>query len=69
MVQPMNDDPDMLAATAGLLKLAEYGIPVDVQEMLVRGDPMRGIKPGALSAAFKATAISYRSADKSRKGA
>lgn len=54
-------DPDVEAAAAGLCALAEYGIPVDVQELLVRGDPMRGIRPGALSACIKATLVSYRS--------
>lgn len=35
-------------ATA-LVGLAEHGIPADVQELLVRGDPARRIPPGALS--------------------
>lgn len=57
-------DPDLDAATAGIVALAQHGIPTDVQELLVRGDPMRGIKPGALSAAFLATLQSYRKSDK-----
>ncbi|NTG94214.1 hypothetical protein [Rhizobium rhizogenes] len=39
---------------ASLVVLAEHGIPTDVQELLVRGDPMRGIKPNALYDALAA---------------
>ena len=45
---------------APLVALAEAGIPPDVQEMLVRGDPMRGIAPGALSKALTATISDLR---------
>lgn len=57
-------DPDLEAATAAIVALAGHGIPVDVQELLVSGDPSRGIRPGALSAAFKATLESYRKPEK-----
>lgn len=53
-------DWDVEAAAASLLTLAEYNIPVDVQELLVLGDPMRGVRPGALSASFKAALTVYR---------
>lgn len=53
-------DPDLEAAAAGILALAEHGIPVDVQELLVRGSLSRGIRPGALSAAFRATILAYK---------
>jgi hypothetical protein len=39
---------------AALVVLAERGIPTDVQDLLVAGDPMRGIAPGALEAAIEA---------------
>lgn len=42
-------------ATATLAALAEAGIPADIQELLVRGDVSRGIAPGALSKAVKAS--------------
>jgi hypothetical protein len=44
----------MTEITAALVKLAYFNIPVDVQELLVHGDPMRGIPPGALTAALQA---------------
>ena len=36
--------------THALTVLAAYKIPTDVQELLLRGDPMRNIRPGALAA-------------------
>ena len=39
---------------AALTTLAERGIPADIQEMLVSGNPDRGIAPGALAYALKA---------------
>jgi hypothetical protein len=47
-------DDSLTAATAALVTLAEKGIPTDIQELLVYGNPERGIAPGALSAAIKA---------------
>jgi len=35
-----------------LMVLAECNIPPDIQELLVHGDPMRGIPPNALSKAL-----------------
>jgi hypothetical protein len=49
---------DILAVDA-LTALAVAGIPPDVQELLVYGDPVRGIAPGALS---KACAAIWKSA-------
>ena len=43
--------------TAALLALAQHGVPADVQEALVRGDPASGIPPGALREAAKAAAL------------
>jgi hypothetical protein len=40
--------------TAALVVLARRGIPSDVQALLIEGDPMRGIAPGALSDALDA---------------
>lgn len=51
---------DTLAVDA-LTALAEAGIPTDVQELLVCGDPARGIAPGALS---KACAVIWKEAAK-----
>lgn len=35
-----------------LTRLARAGIPTDIQELLISGDPMRGIPPGALEKAL-----------------
>jgi len=35
-----------------LIALAKHNIPPDVQELLVSGDPSRGIAPGALAGAL-----------------
>lgn len=40
--------------TAALVALARHNIPTDVQELLVQGDPMRSIAPGALERALLA---------------
>lgn len=45
------------ALAAALIALAAYNIPTDVQELLVRGDPMRGIPPRALAGAIVAGAL------------
>jgi hypothetical protein len=42
------------AEAAALVSLVQSNIPPDVQELLVRGDPMRGIAPGALRKAAAA---------------
>lgn len=61
MTRP-SDIPEsaLKAETAALITLARLGIPPDIQELLVQGDPMRGIAPGAfrtviLSAQAEAT--------------
>lgn len=38
-------DADVVA----LVTLAQSGIPTDVQDLLIRGDAMRGIAPGAIT--------------------
>lgn len=55
-------DPDIEASAAALMALTEHGVPIDMQELLVRGCSIRGIMPGALSAATKATLQAYRRA-------
>lgn len=50
----------MMELTAALLALAEANIPPDVQELLVHGDPMRGIPPGALAKALMAANMEQR---------
>jgi len=52
-------DPDVAAAAAGIAELLKRGIPTDVVELLVSGDPTRGVKAGALSAAIMATIRAY----------
>lgn len=49
-------DPE--ARTAAVVALARAGIQTDIQELLIAGDPMRGIPPGALDAALLAYATS-----------
>lgn len=51
----MDRTPGLLETTAALMALAEAGIPTDIQELLIHGDPSRGIPPGALKAALKAS--------------
>jgi hypothetical protein len=55
----ITDDAHIAALTA----LAEAGIEPDVQELLVAGNPSRGIAPGALTKALKAAAGSRISRD------
>ena len=52
---------DLDAATAALTALAEHGIPTDVQELLIRGNPAMSVSPGALSKAVQAALRAYRS--------
>lgn len=47
------------AAAVALLKLAEYNIPTDVQELLVYGNSDRGIRPGAFVAALSVAIGTY----------
>ena len=47
-------DQDRDAATAALVALAADNIPTDIQELLVYGNPDRGVRPGALSRAIAA---------------
>lgn len=53
-------NPDTKAATTALLILSQHGIPVDVQELLIYGNPRLGIAPGALSKVVKAIVESYK---------
>lgn len=47
------DEQKPLAVTA-LLALARHGVPPDVQELLVHGNPALGLPPGALAKAVSA---------------
>lgn len=49
-----DNEMHMAMASAALVALAQRGIPADLQELLIYGDPMRGIAPGALSHAIQA---------------
>lgn len=40
------------ALLPAIMTLMEYGIPADVQELLVRGSPHLGVRAGALQAAI-----------------
>ena len=51
---------DLEAAAAALMELTVRGIPHDVQELLVHGNPHLGVSPGALSAAMRAAMETYR---------
>lgn len=48
----LEDKVRLDAATAALISLAEAGIPTDVQELLIVGDPSLGVAPGSLSKAI-----------------
>jgi hypothetical protein len=54
-------DVDLKAASAALVALAEANVPVDVQELLVHGNPRLSVAPGALSKAMAAALKTYRS--------
>lgn len=55
-------DRNLASAAAALLKLVEYGIPPDTQELLVNGSKRAGVRPGALVAALSAAiAVHQRS--------
>jgi hypothetical protein len=50
----MKRDPsDKAADSNGSDRAAQCNIPTDVQELLVRGNPMRDIAPNALSKAIE----------------
>lgn len=53
---------DLEAASAFLIALTEHGIPPDIQELLIVGDPAQDIKPGAISKAIKAALLTYKRA-------
>jgi hypothetical protein len=59
MSTPMENEaiqPDLVErVTAAIVALAHHGIPSDVQELLLHGNPTRGIRPKALHAAIAAT--------------
>lgn len=55
---PAEPIPDsMMVLAAALISLAESNIPPDIQELLIQGDPMRDIPPGALTKALKAANV------------
>lgn len=47
-----------------LLALAKHNIPPDIQELLLIGDPEKGISPGALWAAIKAVTEAEEEAER-----
>lgn len=47
-------DAERDALTAALVALTRYGIAPDIQELLLRGNPDLGVRPGALAAAIRA---------------
>ena len=50
----MTTDSENLLIRTAVLRLAQFGIPPDMQELLVFGNVGLGIPPGALSAAINA---------------
>lgn len=46
------NEKDADAIVAALTVLAHYGVPTDVQELLLRGNPDLKCRPGALAAAL-----------------
>lgn len=52
--------------TAAMVALANRGLPTDVQELLLRGDPARGVRPGALQAALDESLRIARTMDRMR---
>jgi hypothetical protein len=52
---------------AALLALAKHNIPTDIQEFLVAGNPMRGIRPGALEAALPPKLVGIRDISKAER--
>lgn len=54
-------------AAAALVALAEHGVPTDVQELLVYGNPRLGVKPNALGVAIAAAARSALSRAKGER--
>lgn len=47
------EDAELMHLSVALNTLVEFNIPPDVQELLLRGDAARSIKPGALAAVIK----------------
>lgn len=58
------DSRNLEAAGAALLKLVEFNIPPDVQELLILGNEKLGVRPGALTAALSAALGIYNRFDK-----
>lgn len=54
------DNAELEMASAALIALTDHGIPPDVQELLVYGNPELGIAPGALSKAVQAVLLAAR---------
>lgn len=48
-----SDEKDMPLLVKALVILARRGIPADIQELLVQGNPSRGVAPGALDAVLQ----------------
>lgn len=55
------------ALTAAVTSLAEHGVPPDIQELLIYGNPNRGIVPGALLRAVGAVLAIQSLAERSAK--
>jgi hypothetical protein len=53
-------DVELAAVTACITALAEHGIPVDIQEVLVNGSLQAGIKPHAIFNGIRAAYNTYQ---------
>ncbi len=56
----MTTDSENLLLRTAVLRLAQFGIPPDVQELLVFGNVGLGVPPGALLAAMNAALEAHK---------
>lgn len=56
----MADSMIARAKTAALVALAQHGSTTDIQEVLVAGNPLRGIPPAALDKMVRAAIVAMR---------
>lgn len=59
--KPMADQQatDLDALTAAVIALTRHDIRPDIQELLIYGDPVSGVRPGALKAALVAAGVNH----------
>lgn len=57
MGKPDPQMTDLDSLTAAVIALARHGIRPEIQELLIYGDPLSGVRPGALAAALSAAGV------------